>query len=79
VVNGSAVDEPYVQHRGDAPTWMNNFGPFTVPAGELFVLGDNRDISLDSRSPEFGLVAVDSVVGWPLYVFGSDRPGKRIK
>jgi signal peptidase I len=77
-VNGQVLDEPYVQHRGDAPIWMNNFGPVKVAVGSLFVLGDNRDISLDSRSPDFGTVPIKSVLGKALYVFGSDRPGKSI-
>jgi signal peptidase I len=78
LVNDAVLDEPYVQHTGQPPDWMNNFGPRKVPVGEYFVMGDNRDVSLDSRSPEFGLVSVNSVIGAPLYVFGSDRPGKGI-
>jgi signal peptidase I len=77
-VNGALLDEPYVQHTGQPPFWMNNFGPFPVPEGTLFVLGDNRDVSLDSRSEKYGSVTVSSVIGRPLYVFGSDRLGKAL-
>jgi len=57
---------------------MNNFGPLIIPAGEYFVMGDNRDVSLDSRSTEFGLVPTSAIVGAPLYVFRTDRQGRNI-
>ena len=37
--------------------------PVTVPAGKLFVLGDNRAVSLDSRSSEIGLIDMKNVLG----------------
>jgi signal peptidase I len=46
---------------------MDTFGPTTIPSGKFFVMGDNRDISLDSRSADFGLVDARSIVGKPLY------------
>jgi signal peptidase I len=73
LVNGQYLEEPYVEHTGKASPWMNNFGPITIPAGELFVMGDNRDVSLDSRSVEFGPVSARSIVGKPLYVFNTGR------
>lgn len=79
LVNGSSLDEPYVQHTGGPPDWMNNFGPFTVPKDALFVLGDNRDVSLDSRYDKYGLVTVRSVIGRVLYILGTDRTGKAVK
>ena len=56
-VNGEPVDEPYL------PTYATtiDFGPRDVPDGELFVMGDNRDDSVDSRS--FGTIPVEDVVG----------------
>lgn len=83
LVNGDPLNEPYVEHQGlpnlpDTP-WMNSFGPLTVPAGKFFVMGDNRDVSLDSRSPEFGLVDQSSIAGKVLYIFATDREGKVIQ
>jgi signal peptidase I len=66
-VNGKPLDEPYVIHSGYAPPEMNDFGPLKVPAGKIFVMGDNRDISLDSRSPEVGPVDVKSLRGVVIY------------
>lgn len=48
--------------------------PFRVPAGQLFVMGDNRDFALDSRATNFGCIAQDEIFGKPLariYPFGS--------
>lgn len=65
-VNGVALDEPYVVN-GDPQA----YGPFEVPADRLFVLGDNRPNSSDSRFG-LGFVEMDHVVGraafvlWPL-------------
>lgn len=68
-VDGHKADEPYVQHISKMPDPMTlNFGPVTVPPGKLFVLGDNRDLSLDSRFPSFGFVDTGSIWGKPLYV-----------
>jgi signal peptidase I len=66
-VNNRALTEPYVAKACDG---TRDFGPTTVPAGDLFVMGDNRCDSLDSRI--FGPIAQSTVVGrafvivWPL-------------
>jgi signal peptidase I len=79
-VNGEEQDEPYVQHLGRQDLdWLKHFGPITIPTGKYFVLGDNRDVSFDSRATEFGLVDEGSIVGKPLYVYASQRPGKSIR
>jgi signal peptidase I len=80
-LNGEKQDEPYVEHTSRAAelNWMINFGPIYIPSGKYFVMGDNRDVSLDSRSAEFGLVDDNAIVGKPLYIFSSDRQGRSVR
>lgn len=59
-LNGAELDEPYALGE-TSPRDME--GPVTVPEGKLFVLGDNRTVSLDSRSGSIGLVNVSDVIG----------------
>ncbi len=71
-VNGVAVEEPYLATAGPASSMSFDV---TVPEGHLWVMGDNRDNSADSRyhmDPESPFVAEEAVVGravaiiWPL-------------
>jgi signal peptidase I len=80
-VNGVKPNEPYAHHEGNASTEMNDFFIEKVPAKELFVMGDNRDLSLDSRMEEFGKVFSNDVAGIPLYIVSakSDRTGRKIQ
>ena len=74
-VNGARVREPYVAAEKDS----RDFGPETVPDGMLFVLGDNRLHSGDSRFPPpggLGYIPEEKVIGeafviaWPFGRFG---------
>lgn len=69
-VNGVRLDEPYVSNKaqGDCDVKM----PYKVPNGYVFVMGDKRSNSLDSRSNAIGCVAQEQILGrvcaqvWPL-------------
>jgi signal peptidase I len=68
-VNGTSIDEPYI-YPGDKPS-VDEFSD-KVPAGDLWVMGDHRSMSEDSRRHTPGFVPIKDVVGrafvlvWPL-------------
>jgi signal peptidase I len=67
LVDGEPIDESYVYWTPTAEPRQASFAPITIPDGMLFVLGDNRNNSSDSRyqggGGRNGLVPVDNVIG----------------
>jgi signal peptidase I len=64
-VNGEVLDEPYVSNKSLGECDVSF--PYTVPDNSLFVMGDRRDTSIDSRSTVIGSVAYDQMVGRVLF------------
>ncbi|MDQ2650961.1 MAG: signal peptidase I [Actinomycetota bacterium] len=66
-IDGVILEEPYLP----AGVSTTDFGPLEVPAEHVFVMGDNRNNSHDSRFPDIGPIEVDTIVGraiarvWP--------------
>ena len=58
-VNGCPLDEPYVH---DPDNVGADYGTITVPEGCVFVLGDNRGVSRDSRSASVGCVPLERIM-----------------
>ena len=73
-VDGQPLDEPYLETKslGECDITL----PYQVPESHVFVMGDERDISIDSRSSQIGCVSTDDIAGyiavriWPLTAVG---------
>ncbi len=63
-INGKPIKEPF---KNNTFTTNENFPPFTVPEGKIFVMGDNRGRSLDSRM--IGAIPLKKVEGEAFFLF----------
>jgi signal peptidase I len=64
-VNGKLLDEPYVENK-ELGRCEIEF-PYQVPENKIFILGDKRDTSVDSRSSAIGCIGKDQIVGRVLF------------
>ena len=62
-VDGVVVDEPYIKLSTDRRITSDWVYPYTVPENHIFVMGDNRNHSADSRSNEVGPIDLRYIVG----------------
>jgi signal peptidase I len=73
-VNNAAIEEPYIEEPAKGE--CNIDLPYQVPEGRIFVMGDNRAVSIDSRNTALGCVAEEQIVGrlictvWPFSEVG---------
>ena len=72
-VDGKVLDEPYISTPTVTPEGLTF--PLRVEDGCVFVLGDNRELSMDSRHPQIGQIDCREIVGKAFFIF---FPGKSV-
>lgn len=70
IVDGVVIDQPYIaEPMIDDPITYDQEIPEVIPEGKVFVMGDNRNNSLDSRSQKVGLVNKTDIIGKAQFIF----------
>lgn len=70
IVDGVIIDEPYIKEAMvDDPVTFTQEIPEVIPEGKVFVMGDNRNHSLDSRSQKIGLIDKTDIIGKAQFIF----------
>lgn len=77
-VNGAKADTSYLSDKNKLmyasyPDTLLNMAEFTVKQGHIWVLGDNRLVSHDSRDPKIGQVSLDEVLGTVFLIITEDK------
>jgi len=70
-VNGKMLDEPYVEEK--VPGRCEIEFPYQVPENKIFILGDQREASVDSRSAAIGSVGEDQIIGRVIFKVWSKK------
>ena len=78
LLNGRPVSEPYARWTNATEASRRHFGPLRVPKGKVFVLGDNRDDSEDSRFWADPFISLSQVVGKAVMVYWSGSHDSRV-
>ncbi len=73
--NSKALDEPYLPQEMD----MQDYGPVEVPPGSVFVMGDYRRNSKDSRDPSVGFISLERIEGRAMLVYWPPGQARLIK
>jgi signal peptidase I len=79
LVNGAGLVEPYVTRGSEAADTTYHFGPLKVPKGKVFVLGDNRANSEDSRMWSEPFVPLSQIIGKAVMVYWSSAQDSPVR
>jgi signal peptidase I, bacterial type len=76
MVDGVKLNEPYILDQDIQRSGESYQYPLTIPKGKVFVMGDNRNDSFDSRDPGLGMVEVKYIMGKAIFrIYPFERVG----